>query len=88
MTPLCCVGTVRVGRVGTVRVGRVGTVRVGCVGTVRMCCVDPVRVGWGDDSLGGVNMSNVSSKYLQSERVISGSCNYPPGYHPSDPTSG
>ena len=27
------------------------------------------------------------SKHLQPERVISGSCNYPPGYLPSDPTS-
>ena len=36
----------------------------------------------------GVNISNASPKYLQPERAISGSCNYPPGYLPSDPTSG
>ena len=53
-----------------------------------LCCVSTVGVGWGGNSLGGVNISNAIPKYLQPERVISGSCNYPPGYHPSDPTSG
>ena len=43
-------------------------------------------LGW--QLIRGVNISNGSPKYLQPERVISGSCNYPPGYHPSDPTSG
>ena len=43
-------------------------------------------LGW--QLIDGVNISNASPKYLQPERVISGSCNYPPGYHPSDPTSG
>ena len=43
-------------------------------------------LGW--QLIGGVNISNASPEYLQSERVISGSCNYPPGYLPSDPTSG
>ena len=32
--------------------------------------------------------SKASPKYLQPESVISDSCNYPPSYHPSDPTSG
>ena len=36
----------------------------------------------------GVNISNASPKYLQPERVASGSCNYPQGYLPSEPTSG
>ena len=53
-----------------------------------LCCVGTVGMGWGGSSLGGVNISNASPKYLQPERVISGSCNYPTGYHPSDPTSG
>ena len=53
-----------------------------------LCCVGTVRVGWGGSSLGGVNISNASPEYLQPERVISGRCNYPPGYLPSDPTSG
>ena len=43
-------------------------------------------LGW--QLIGGVNISNASPEYLQPERVISGSCNYPPGYLPSDPTSG
>ena len=51
-------------------------------------CVGTVGVVWGDSSLGEVNISNASPEYLQPERVISGSCNYPPGYLPSDPTSG
>ena len=38
--------------------------------------------------MGGVNISNASPEYLQPERVINGSCNYPLGYLPSDPTSG
>ena len=37
---------------------------------------------------GGVNISNASPKCLQLERVISGSCRYPSGYHSSDPTTG
>ena len=41
------------------------------------CCVGTVGVGWGQ-LFGGVNISN--------ETVISGNCNYPPGYLPSDPT--
>ena len=54
-----------------------------------LCCVGTVGVGWGGSSLErGVNISNASPKYLQPERMISGSCNYPPGYHPSEPTSG
>ena len=53
-----------------------------------LCCVGTVGVGWGDSLLGGVNISNASRKYLQQEKVISLSCNYPPGYLPSDPTSG
>ena len=53
-----------------------------------LCCVGSVGVGWGGSSLEGVNISNASPDFLQPERVISGSCNYPPGYHPSDPTSG
>ena len=52
-----------------------------------LCCVGTVRVGCGGSSL-GVNISNASPKYLQPERVISGSCNYPPSYLPSDLTSG
>ena len=59
-----------------------------CVGTVGVGCVGTVGVGWGGSSLGGVNSSNASPKYLQPESLISGSCNYPQGYHPSDPTSG
>ena len=43
-------------------------------------------LGW--QFIRGVNISNVSPKYLQPERVISGTCNYPPGYLPSDPPSG
>ena len=53
-----------------------------------LCCVGTVGVGWGGSSLGGVNISNASPRYLQSERVTIDSCNYPPGYHPSDSTSG
>ena len=53
-----------------------------------LCCVVTVVVGCGGSSLGGVNISNASPKYLQPERATSGSCNYPPGYLPSDPTSG
>ena len=52
-----------------------------------LCCVGTVGVGWGGSSLGGVNISNASHTYVQPDRVISGSCNYLPGYHPSDPTS-
>ena len=40
-------------------------------------------LGW--KLIGGVNISNASPEYLQPYRVISGSCNYPPGYLPSDP---
>ena len=47
-----------------------------------------VGVGWCVSSLGGVNISNASSTYLQPEIVISGSCNYPRCYLPSNPTSG
>ena len=43
-------------------------------------------LGW--QIIGGINISNASPKYLQPERVISGTCNYPSGYLPSDPTSG
>ena len=43
-------------------------------------------LGW--QLIGGVNISNASPGYLQPERVISGSYNYPQGYLPSDPTSG
>ena len=53
-----------------------------------LCCVGTVGLSWGGSSLGGINISNASPKYLQPERVISGSYNYPPGYHPSDPTNG
>ena len=56
--------------------------------TNALCCVGNVGVGWGGSSLVGINIRNASPKYLQLERVISGSCNYPTGYHPSDPTSG
>ena len=59
-----------------------------CVGTVGVGWGGTVGVGWCDSLLGGVNISNASPKYLQPERVISGSCNYPPCYLPSDPTSG
>ena len=51
-------------------------------------------VGWGGVGWGGVaaqwgvNFGNASPECLQPERVISSSCNYPPGYLPSDPTSG
>ena len=46
-------------------------------------------LGWvGVKFIGGVNISKASPEYLQPERVISGSCNYSPGYLPSDPTSG
>ena len=38
--------------------------------------------------IGGVNNSNDSLEYLPPDRVISGSCNYPPGNLPSDPNSG
>ena len=41
-------------------------------------------LGW--QLIGGVNISNASPEYLHPERVIS--CNYPPGYLLSDPTSG
>ena len=41
-------------------------------------------LGW--QLIEGVNISNASP--VQPEIVISGSCNYPPGYLPSDPTSG
>ena len=44
-----------------------------------------VGVGRGGSSLGGVNISNASSNYLQ---LKSDSCNSPAGYHPSDSTSG
>ena len=45
-------------------------------------------LGWvGVAAHWGVNISNASPEYLQPERVISGSYNYPPGYLPSDPTS-
>ena len=37
--------------------------------------------------IGGVYISIASPKYLQPERVISGSCNYPPGLLPSDPSN-
>ena len=37
-------------------------------------------LGW--QLIGGVNISNASPEYLHPERVINGSCNYPPG----DPT--
>ena len=43
-------------------------------------------LGW--QLIGGVNISNGSPEYFQPEILISGSCNYPPGYLPSDPTSG
>ena len=43
-------------------------------------------LGW--QLIGGVNISNSSPEYLQPERVISGSCNYPPGYIFSELTSG
>ena len=43
-------------------------------------------LGW--QLIGGVNICNASAEYLEPERVISGSCNYPPGYLPSDPTRG
>ena len=46
-----------------------------------------VGIGWGGSSLGQVNISNAKPKYLQPEILISGSCNYPPGYS-SDPTNG
>ena len=49
-----------------------------------LCCVGAVE--W--QLIWGVNISNASPKYLQPERMISGSCNYPPGYLPSDPTNG
>ena len=39
-------------------------------------------VGLGWQLIGGVNKNNASPAYLQPERVISGSCNYPPGYVP------
>ena len=52
-----------------------------------LCCVGTVGVGWGASSLGGVNISNASPKYLQPERVISGICNYPPFLLPSYPSS-
>ena len=45
-------------------------------------------VGWGGSSLRRRNISNANPKYLQAERVINGSCNYSPDYHPSDPASG
>ena len=44
------------------------------------------RLGW--QLIGGVNISSASPEYLQPERLISGRCNYPPGYLPSDLTSG
>ena len=53
-----------------------------------LCCVGTVEVGWGWQLIRGVNINNASPEYLQPERVISDSCNYPPGYLPSDPTSG
>ena len=43
-------------------------------------------LGW--EIIGGANISYASPKYLQPKRVISGTCNYPPGYLPSDPTCG
>ena len=56
---------------------------------IPLCCVGTVGVGWGGGQLiRGVNVSNASLKYIQPEIVISGSCNYPQGYYPSDPTSG
>ena len=53
-----------------------------------LCCVGTVGVGLGWQLIGRVNISIASLENLQSERVISGSCNYPQGYLPSDPTSG
>ena len=43
-------------------------------------------LGW--QLIEGVNIRNAIPEYLQPERVTSGGCNYPPGYLPSDPTSG
>ena len=62
----------------------VGTVGVGCGGTVGVGWV--ALLGWvGWQLIVGVSISNSSLEYLQPEGVIS--CNYPPGYLPSDPTS-
>ena len=55
-----------------------------CRQTTTLCCVGTVGVA----AHRGVNIGNASPKYLQPERVTSGSCNYPPGYLPSDPSSG
>ena len=53
-----------------------------------LCYVGTVGVGWGGNSLGDVNISTGSPKYLHPETVISRRCNYPPGYLPSSPASG